>query len=425
MIEIVGAGLVFVCNEEFEIIHNGAIAFESSKDSILRVGAYEDLCAQFPHAKKHFSPHGVLLPALINAHIHFEFGAHLASFAYGDFGAWLDSLMAGRESVLHTERLESIITQGVNEQIQAGVGSVGAVSSYGEDMEILAHSPLRVVYFNEAIGSNEGVLDVLYSNLLARYEQARSFRSARFTPALALHSPYSVHTALARKVVALAIKEGAPLSAHFLESKQEREWLELSSGYFRGFFQRLAGIDNPCSFCTPLEFLELFRAAKGLPISFTHCLQVGSDEQAMIERLNASIITCPRSNRLLNNAYLPASLLDSQNLALGTDGKSSNHNVSLLDELRTALFAYPTQNLNALAKALLLAATRGGARALGLENGILAQGKSVDFALFEFEKLLYHANQAQNHTSCNQAPLHFILHAASPTHLYINAKAVI
>ena len=76
----------------------------------------------------------------------------------------------------------------------------------------------------------------------------------------------------------------------------------------------------------------------------------------MIESLQASIITCPRSNRLLNNAFFTRSLLRNKKipLALGTDGKSSNNNVNLLDELRTSLYAYPQEDILALAKSLLL-----------------------------------------------------------------------
>lgn len=418
MIEIFGAGLVFICDEKFEILSNGGIAFESGKDSILRVGDYEELCAEFKNAKKTFLPNGILLPALINAHIHFEFGGVLAEFCYGDFGAWLDSLMANRDDVLQNDEFQSLITQGINEQIQAGVGSVGAISSYGNDMEILAHSPLRCVYFNEAIGSNPSAIDFLYANVLERLKNAKSLKSPTFTPALALHSPYSLHPIMTKKLVELCVSENLPLSAHFLESPQEKQWLTQQNGYFKGFFKRLANLENAKPFYTPQSFLEMLLPLKNA-LSLTHCLQITQKELDLCQ--NATLITCPRSNRLLNNVFLPFEILQNRPTAIGTDGKSSNNNVNLLDELRTALYAYPQANIMELSKLLLLSATLYGARALGLNNGILAQNKSVDFAIFDFEKPLYHPHQ----THTNQAPLHFILNANSPAHLYINAKAII
>lgn len=424
MLHIWGAQEAFICDENFSILHNGAIAFEENKDKILAVGDYEALCSQFPNAKTHFFPQGILLPSLINTHIHFEFGSHLAQFCYGDFGAWLDSLMTSRDEVLNSgNSSETIILQGINDQINAGVGSVGAISSYGNDMTALASSPLRVVYFNEAIGSNPSAIDFLYAHILERLERAKSLHSPTFIPAIALHSPYSLHPIMAQKLIDIAAKDKLPLSAHFLESAHEREWLTQNSGYFKTFFQRFFKIENPQSFYSPQSFLDMLSPLRDTPLSLTHCLYIKEEEAKMIESLQASIITCPRSNRLLNNAFFTRSLLRNKKipLALGTDGKSSNNNVNLLDELRTSLYAYPQEDILALAKSLILSATLYGAKTLGLNNGTLSEGKNVDFAIFEFSQPLFQTHQSHP----NQSPLHFILHATKPTHLFINAKAVL
>lgn len=425
MLHIWGAREAFICDKHFSIMHNGAIAFEENVDKILAVGEYDTLCSQFPNAKTHFFSQGILLPALINAHIHFEFGAHLAQFCYGDFGTWLDSLMDSRDEVLNIEDayFESMLTQGINEQINAGVGSVGAISSYGNDMNALASSPLRVVYFNEAIGSNPSAIDFLYAHILERLERAKSLHSPTFIPAIALHSPYSLHPIMAQKLIDIATKDKLPLSAHFLESAHEREWLTQNSGYFKTFFQRFFKIENPQSFYSPQSFLDMLSPLRDTPLSLTHCLYIKEEEAKMIESLQSSIITCPRSNRLLNNAFFTRSLLRNKKipLALGTDGKSSNNNVNLLDELRTSLYAYPQEDILALAKSLILSATLYGAKTLGLNNGTLSEGKNVDFAIFEFSQPLFQTHQSHP----NQSPLHFILHATKPTHLFINAKAVL
>lgn len=417
MIQIWGAGHVFICDEDFHILHNGGIAFTDKKDKILEVGDYEQLCQHFPEAQKHFFSQGILLPALINAHIHFEFGSHISHFAYGDFGEWLDSLMSNRDAVLpNTENLQEILTQGIREQLLCGVGSVGAISSYGEDMHTLANSPLRVVYFNEAIGSNPSAIDFLYSNFTQRLNDSQKLASETFIPAIALHSPYSLHPIMTKKLIEITRLESLPLSTHFLESLHEREWLTQNAGYFRVFFQNLANISDPKSFYTPQEFLDLLTPLTGkVPISLTHALFAQKDEFEYISKLQASIISCPRSNRLLNNTFFSRHEALSHHIpiALGTDGKSSNNNVNLLDELRIALYAYPQENLMNLAKSLILSATLYGAKALGLNNGSLKPGKNVDFALFEFDEIL------------KQAPLSFILHAKTPKHLYINAKAII
>ena len=340
---------------------------------------------------------------------------------YGYVGVFPEEAKTFTDKTLND--MESIITQGINEQLSAGVGSVGAISSYGGDMPFLARSPLRVVYFNEAIGSNPSALDFLYANVGERLNNAKNLSSSTFIPALALHSPYSLHPIMAQKLIDIATKDKLPLSAHFLESTHEREWLTQNSGYFKTFFQRFFKIENPQSFYSPQSFLDMLSPLRDTPLSLTHCLYIKEEEAKMIESLQASIITCPRSNRLLNNAFFTRSLLRNKKipLALGTDGKSSNNNVNLLDELRTSLYAYPQEDILALAKSLILSATLYGAKTLGLNNGTLSEGKNVDFAIFEFSQPLFQTHQSHP----NQSPLHFILHATKPTHLFINAKAVL
>lgn len=422
MLYIFGSSIVFVCDKDFSIIQNGGIAFEGGVDRILKVGDYKELKALYPQAQAHFYDNAILLPALINAHIHFEFGTHVAQFCYGDFGKWLDSLIDNRDNVL-SQNIQSIIESDIKEQYDSGVGSVGAISSYGNDMLPLAKSALRVVYFNEAIGSNPSAIDVLYANIIDRLHNAQTLSSHTFTPALALHSPYSLHPIMAQKLIELVTKNNMPISAHFLESKQEREWLMYNSGYFESFFKRFSNIDKPSKFYTPTSFLQMFCHIKNSPISFTHCLYATQEEIDMIENLNASIITCPRSNRLLNNTFLDRSMLQNTSIpiALGTDGKSSNNNVNILDEMRVALYAYSQEEVLTLAKTLILNATIYGAKALGLNNGTLSEGKSVDFAIFDFAQALYDPKQVHP----NQSPLHFILHAKKASKLYINAKAVL
>ncbi len=172
----------------------------------------------------------VLLPALINAHIHFEFSSNSTSFAYGSFEGWLASVMSKRDSVLAD--MPTAIESTIDEQLDSGVGSVGAISSYGADMQALAKSALKVVYFSEAIGANPAALDTLLADVKARFYAAKKLSSRSFFPALALHAPYSVHSVLAKHINPAALDTLlADVKARFYAAKK------LSS---RSFFPALA-----------------------------------------------------------------------------------------------------------------------------------------------------------------------------------------
>ena len=129
--------------------------------------------------------------------------------------------------------------------------------------------------------------------------------------------------------------------------------------------------------CAPFEFLNLFKGVDNL--SFTHCVQADENELKQIEQLDATIIHCPVSNRLLTNNLLDLNNLKNINLAIGTDGLSSNISLNLFDELRHALLMHSNQDLNLLAQKLLLGATKGGAKALGFsKKGILKNTFDAD-----------------------------------------------
>ena len=388
----------------------------------------------------------VLLPALINAHIHFEFSSNSTSFVYGSFEGWLASVMSKRDSVLAD--MPTAIESTIDQQLDSGVGSVGAISSYGADMQALAKSALKVVYFSEAIGANPAALDTLLADVKARFYEAKKLSSRSFFPALALHAPYSVHSVLAKHIIAFAkeafskqalestrpahtindpcnnpinnpCEMSCTLSAHFLESNAERVWLESKDrasapkGWFYDFYTQVLKIPSPAPYYTPQEFMELFSSMR---TSFVHCTALHPLESTFLAQQGHSLITCPRSNRLLNGSMLDLKKLDSslvENLGIGSDGASSNANTNMLDELRAGLFGMD-YDLPRLARLLLLAATRGNAKALGLANGTLESGKSADMAVFEIKGI----------KDSTQPEVHFILLADKVRRLLINGEQV-
>lgn len=399
--QIIGASCIFLCDKEFVILKNAGLLFDSK---IRAIGDYETLRQTHLDAEAHFYEGGVILPTFANPHIHFEFSANETSFAYGGFDRWLDSVMAKRDDVLaHSTQA---IKEGISEQIRSGVGMVGAISSYGDDLELLAQSQLKVVYFNEAIGSNPSAIDFLYSHILKRIDDSMQYKSPRFRPGLAIHSPYSVHYVLAKKLLKLARDSNLPTSVHFLESEFEREWLESESGWFKQFYQKTLGVDNPRALYSIDEFLELF---SGLDTLFVHTLAAKDNEwKKMCE--SGKIITCPRSNRLLNNRLLDIESVGLNNLAIATDGKSSNINLNYLDELRMMLFGYANYDCALFAKDILAMATREGALALGFDSGVLKEGMNADFSIFRINGILQE----------NQEALGFLLHAKEAEAVYLD-----
>jgi len=218
--------------------------------------------------------------------------------------------------------------------------------------------------------------DMLYGDFLERVKASQSCDPrSRITPAIAIHSPYSVHPIILQKAVGVAKKNNMPLSAHFLESQSEREWLESNEGALKTFFQHY--FNTSTSVTTIEEFIHAFDT---YPTHFTHCVQANEDELSYLTDKGHSIAHCPRSNR-----YLGCGRLAIENLELpfsvATDGLSSNDSLNIFDELRAALMLHHQAPINKLAAKLIQSITSDAADILGLNCGKIAVGKWADFAV--------------------------------------------
>lgn len=401
--KLIGASIMIPCDETWEIVENGGVVIESGV--IKEVGIFDTLKQKYNNCDFVFYKNHVMLPAFINAHIHFEFSKNDTSFCYGDFDKWLDSVMANRGEVLKDN--VQAMQQAIKTQKLSGVGSVCAISSYDLDLSLLQDSKLRVIYCHEVLGANKQDFTTQALNISNRLEKTLSLKSDTFMPALAIHAPYSVNPKIAHYVVELALRYNLLLSTHFLESKQELIWINSSEGYFKEFYSNNFGISNAKTHFSIDEFLDLLNDVHTL---FVHCLHADSKLQ---ERLwnHGSIISCPRSNLLLQGKM-------GVNTIIATDGKSSNADVDILEEIRYALFATLArdgqQDIEFLSQQLLYAITRNSAKALRLNNGSLRASKCADIALFKLQ-----FNRLDNIASS------FILHAKQATRVLVNGNDIL
>lgn len=406
--KLLHASWLLTCDDDFSIIKNGAIVFDTK---IIEVGSFKELKQKYNDIEIIGSgKNSVIMPGLINAHTHLEFSANKTTLKYGNFIQWLNSVIQNREELIEKANTQ-LLEETLNRILKSGTTTIGAISSYGFDMEACIKTPINVVYFSEIVGSKTDMIDTLFDDFKARLKNAKENKSDSFIPAIAIHSPYSVHPFLIREVLKIAKEQNIRVSAHFLESAAEKEWLNHSAGEFKKFFEDFLGQYKPLT--TSAEFLNQFKDIKNL--SFTHCVEANNKEILKIKQLNASIIHCPNSNRLLSNNILNLNNLKDVNLALGTDGLSSNYSLCLFDELKNALFMHTEEPATELSIDLIKAATQGGAKALGLNKGVLH--KSYDADIISFELPDYVEDESE-------IAMQILLHIQKPDRIFIKGKSV-
>ena len=355
---------------------NQAVAFS---DIIQAIGTLEVLEMKYPDAHIEIcEAHSVIYPGFINTHVHLEFSANKTSLKYGSFMPWLDSVIEHREDLVGCCDNTVMMTE-CESMLRSGVTTFGAISSFGNELEVCEKAPQRVVFYNELIGSNAQYADMLYGDFMERVKASMSCESTSFiTPAIAIHSPYSVHPIILQKAVNVAKEHRLPLCAHFLESHAEREWLEKGEGELKGFFKKFFNTQTPVT-----NIAEFMHAFDSYPTHFTHCVQANKDELSYLAQRGHSIAHCPRSNRYLGVGRLHIEILKDLEMpySIATDGLSSNDSLSILDELRAGLMLHHQAPIQLLAKKFIKSITSDAADILGLECGRVEVGKLADFAV--------------------------------------------
>ncbi len=385
------------------LLSNMSDAFDKT---IKKIAPLEELKKEFPNAEiTTLQKNSLLMPGLINAHVHVEFSANKTNLSYGDFISWLYSVIENREELIGGCQNECM-SKAIDSMLESGITTFGAVSSHGMDLEACASAPQNVVFFNELLGSQATMADALFGDFLARLDASKSVKREGFYPAVAIHSPYSVHPILIKKALCKVKDENLKLTAHFMESSAEREWLDSSKGDFKDFFENLLKQNSAVSDSS--EFLEHFNEHKTL---LTHVVKANENELKTIASSQHTIIHCPISNRLLGNGVLDLTKLEKESIrwVLATDGLSSNYKLDLFEEMKCALFMHSNMPLLELAKKLIMSVTKNAADALVLNTGEITEGKNADMIVLDLDK-----------EPNDELAIHLILHRYNISKVYIN-----
>lgn len=125
--------------------------------------------------------------------------------------------------------------------------------------------------------------------------------------------------------------------------------------------------------------------------SIAHAIWIDDDDIGLIASSGASVAHNPVCNLRIGSGIAPlrALLKAGVNVALGTDGISSNDSCRLFDVMKTAGIVHTLSSDDydewPTASEILWSATRGGARAVGLEDqiGSIEAGKKADLVALD------------------------------------------
>lgn len=356
-------------------LRDGAVLLADDGVTVAAVGARENLRRAHPQVTEERAA-GILMPGLINAHVHLELSALRGQVPGGDGLVPWTRRLAGRLAELKPELQERAARDAAASAVAFGTAAVGDVGNGVVGYRALAAAGMAGVFFHELVGSREARTgDAIRDAADERARVATSERPARVAVVAAPHAPYSVGPELLRRLFAAAARDAAATSIHLAEDAEEVALLREGAGAWPPVLRAL-GVDpqTRAPGLRPVEYLAELGAFVGprAPL-LVHMVHADADDLRRAAAAGATVVVCPRSNLHIGGRLpdVPAALAAGVRLAIGTDSLASAPDLSPWAEVATLAARFPDVDPSVWLRAVTL----GGAQALGLSGaGALVPG---------------------------------------------------
>src|SRR5215831_19416552 len=359
------------------VIESGAVVIDGS--NIAAVGNRHDMLAGFSGVPHEDPGNAAILPGLVNTHSHLELTVMRGFLepVEHDFFAWLRKLTVARLN-MSEEDLFISAAYGAWEAARAGITCLADSSSFAtQSMRALQEAGLRGIVYQESFGPDPRLAIENVGKLRAQLDAMRVIETELVRAGVSPHAPYTVSAAQLQMIARLAIDQALPLMMHAAESEAEREFMVRGTGSFAEGLKARA-IDWQAPGVSTVRYLHEHGVLETKPL-LAHCIDVDETDLQLIKQAGAGIAHCPKSNAKLGHGHAPFARFLQQEIrvGLGSDSVASNNVCDIFEEAR---FAALLASERVCAHEALVAATRGGARALGLEDriGSLEPGMAAD-----------------------------------------------
>ena len=313
-------------------------------------------------------------PGFVNGHTH---ASMTMLRSYGDdmeLMDWLNNRIWPTEAKMVEKDIRVGGELALLEMIKTG--TTAYADMYGPHMESVIEATIKAgirgVIARGAIGLFPAGRQILEDNVQL-FENYHGAGDGLITIMMGVHAPYTCPPEFCEYARELAVKHQIPIHIHMNETQAEIKQIQEQYGK------------------RPFKYIEdtgLFE----LPAIAAHCVWLDDEDIAIMKKHNISAIHNPGSNMKLASGVspVPRLLKEGINVALGTDGASSNNNLDMLEEVRLAAMLHKVNELDPLAvpaKVALQLGTENGAKALLLDKvGKLTPGYKADIVLYDMNR---------------------------------------
>lgn len=328
---------------------------------------------------------GTICPGFINAHCHLELSHMLGAVPeHTGLVPFLQQVAQTRNNYTEEQKIEARHTAFKAMQ-DYGVVAVGDIANTSDTLDLRIQNKVHFHSFVEALGFTQtpqkqfDYATAVYHAFDAQAEEGKYLRQS-----IVPHAPYSVSQQLFSLID--TFDENMLLSIHNQECHAEDEYYLTGKGAMNDLFTAI-GIDD--SFFTPSGKTSLQTYLQWLsdshPFIFVHNTYTNRADIEVAQTLlkNVYWCLCPNANKYIENTLpdIPMLVEECDNICIGTDSLSSNHQLSVLAELQTIKEHYPETDW----ETLLRWGTYNGALALQMDDAIgsIEAGKQPGLILIE------------------------------------------
>lgn len=316
----------------------------------------------------------LLMPGFINTHTH---AAMTLLRGYADdlpLMEWLETKIWPLEDQMTGDDIYAGTRLAILEMIKSGTTCFADMYfSMDRVAEAVRDTGMRAVLARGMVGvgpEHQQALDES-RELVANWHGAAR---GRIQFILGPHAPYTCPPDYLKRVIALAEELDTGIHIHLAETAGEVSDIEKQYGK------------------TPMALMEdlgLFTR----PTLAAHCVHVSAEDIKILKKYQVGVAHNPESNMKLASGIAPvADMLQAGiPVALGTDGASSNNNLDMLQEMRSAAFLQKVATMDTTvlpAYQALEMATCNGAAALGMDHelGQIKAGYKADLIMVSLQE---------------------------------------
>ena len=317
----------------------------------------------------------VLIPGLVNNHTH---AAMTLMRGYGEdlpLQRWLTEKIFPFEAQWDENSIYWAGMLAMAEMMACGTTSFTDMYFFDKiAAKVVKESGMKCNFSNPPVGTDGTSLKKMDS-FKDTYEEIQKYcrTKGRFVHEFGLHAEYSSCESLVRETAAFAKENNLRIHAHLSETKLEHEECKQRHGMTPAlYFEKCGLYENPTN--------------------LAHCVWVEDEDIECLARNHVSVTHCPSSNMKLGSGFAPIrKMLDAGiNVALGTDGASSNNNLNMFEEMHLAEImhdGYHNDPTLISTSEVLDMATVNGAKLQGRDDtGVLAVGKKADIIAIDLSK---------------------------------------